>query len=85
MLIIERPEGNKTMYSKYIYEEGMRGILEMREYHWKRILNHYTAVVVLPKRESRRAMPNVRRYTQQLAKEAYKTLSETDFSVHPDW
>ncbi|CAH2049156.1 unnamed protein product, partial [Iphiclides podalirius] len=84
-LIIEQPEGNRTMHSKYIYEYGMRSVLEMREYHWKRILDHYTAVVVLPKRDARFAVPNVRRFTQQLAMEAYKTLSETDFSVHPDW
>ncbi|CAG4943373.1 unnamed protein product [Parnassius apollo] len=84
-LIIDHPEGNKTMHSKYIYEEGMRGMLEMREYHWKRILDHYTAVVVLPKREGRRAVPSARHFTQQLAKEAYLTMSETDFSLHPDW
>ncbi|XP_068622852.1 voltage-dependent calcium channel subunit alpha-2/delta-4-like [Battus philenor] len=84
-LVLERTEGNKTMYSKYIYDEGMRGILQMHEYHWKRVLDHYTAVVVLPKGGGHRAVPNARHFTQTLAKEAYKTLSETDFSIHPDW
>ncbi|KPJ19361.1 Voltage-dependent calcium channel subunit alpha-2/delta-4 [Papilio machaon] len=84
-LVIDQHEGNKTMYSKYIYDKGMRALLETQQYHWKRILEHYTAVVVLPNKEGRHALPNTKRFTQQLAKEAYKTLTETDFCTHPDW
>ncbi|XP_013140737.1 PREDICTED: voltage-dependent calcium channel subunit alpha-2/delta-3-like [Papilio polytes] len=84
-LVIDQHAGNKTMYSKYIYDESMRALLETRQYHWKRILEHYTAVVVLPNKEGRHAVPNTKRFTQQLAKEAYKTLSDTDFCTHPDW
>ncbi|CAH0588139.1 unnamed protein product [Chrysodeixis includens] len=83
-LIIDKEEGNKTLYGKSIYDDGMRAILEMREYHWKRVLNHYTAVVVLPLSNRVHAVPEAA-FTKQIAGEAWKSLSRTEFAVHPDW
>ncbi|XP_059061607.1 voltage-dependent calcium channel subunit alpha-2/delta-3-like [Achroia grisella] len=83
-LVIEQPQGTKNILSKNIFEGGMRAIVEEREYHWRRVLNHYTAVVVIPKYNRRRAVPNGS-FTQELAKECLKTLSRSEFSIHPDW
>ncbi|XP_075979902.1 voltage-dependent calcium channel subunit alpha-2/delta-4-like [Anticarsia gemmatalis] len=81
-LIIDKEAGNRTMYAKTIFEDGMRAILEMREYHWKRILNHYTAVVVLPLYNRYHKVPEAV-FTKELAQEALK--SQTDFVIQPDW
>lgn len=72
------------MHGKNVYEDGMRATLEQREYHWKRVVDHYTAVVVLPPYGRLRAVPDGQ-FTQQIAAEALKTLTRTDFAVHPDW
>ncbi|XP_031763031.2 voltage-dependent calcium channel subunit alpha-2/delta-3-like isoform X2 [Galleria mellonella] len=83
-LVIDQAQGTRTILSKNIFEGGMRAIVEEREYHWSRILDHYTAVVVIPKYNRRRAVPSGN-FTQELAKECLKTLSRSDFSIHPDW
>ncbi|CAG9790985.1 unnamed protein product [Diatraea saccharalis] len=72
------------MYGKNIYEYGIRASLEEREYHWRRVINHYTAVVVLPPYGRRHVVPDST-FTKQLAEAALKTLSRSDFAVQPDW
>ncbi|CAB3244772.1 unnamed protein product [Arctia plantaginis] len=84
MLIIDKKSGNKTLYGKNIFENGMRVILEQREYHWKRILNHYTAVVVIPLYNRYRKVPEAK-FTKDIAQKAWKSLSQTDFAIQPDW
>ncbi|KAJ0175050.1 hypothetical protein K1T71_009191 [Dendrolimus kikuchii] len=83
-VIIENSKGQKKMEGKNIYENGMRANLELREYHWKRVLDHYTAVVVLPPYNRVHAVPR-HSFTKDLAEEALKSLSRTEFAVHPDW
>lgn len=83
-MIIDKDKGNMTLYAKSIYDDGMRAILEMREYHWKRVLDHYTAVVVLPLNNRVHAVPEAA-FTREIAGEAWKSLSRTEFAVHPDW
>ncbi|XP_022824608.1 voltage-dependent calcium channel subunit alpha-2/delta-3-like [Spodoptera litura] len=83
-LIIDKDSGNVTMYGKGIYDDGMRAILENRQYYWKRVLNHYTAIVVLPLNNRVHAVPDAR-FTKELAAEAWKSLSRTDYAVNPDW
>lgn len=72
------------MRSKNIFEHGMRALLEQREYHWRRILEHYTVVVVLPTYMRHHAVPDAV-FTQKLAEEAYKALAGTSFVIQPDW
>ncbi|CAF4898363.1 unnamed protein product [Pieris macdunnoughi] len=83
-IVIDEPKGSKTMFAKSIYEKGMRVILEMRDYYWKRIRNHYTLVVSLPKYNQQHAVPNAD-FTQKLAEDALSALLGTDFAVHPEW
>lgn len=83
-LIVDKPNGQRTLEAKSVFENGMRAILEKKDYYWKRIMNHYTVVVALPKYNAIHAVPDGI-FTQKLAEEAYKTLHETDFSVHPEW
>ncbi|KAG7300325.1 hypothetical protein JYU34_015914 [Plutella xylostella] len=83
-LIIETSRGNKTMYSKNIFEGAMRALLEHRDYHWRRVLDHYTVVVVLPK-YNRYHLVHDGEFSQKLAEDAYKALHGTEFTVHPDW
>lgn len=73
-----------TMYGKNIFEGGMRVQTEMREYHWKRVLDHYTAVVVLPPYSRYHVVPETS-FTKEIAEKALKALSGTDFAVQPDW
>ncbi|XP_072938386.1 voltage-dependent calcium channel subunit alpha-2/delta-3-like [Epargyreus clarus] len=84
LVVIDQTAGNKTMYSKNIFEGGMRATLEMREYYWRRVLDHYTVVVVLPTYNTRHAVPDAV-FTKELADAAYASLSKTDFSINPDW
>lgn len=83
-VVIQKPFGQATMYGKNIYDNGMRASLEAREYYWKRVLDHYTAVVVLPPYNRIHAVPH-QTFTRQLAEDALKSLSRTEFAVHPDW
>ncbi|CAH2087531.1 unnamed protein product [Euphydryas editha] len=83
-LIVDQSDGHRTMDAKSVFENGMRAILEKKDYYWKRIMNHYTVVVALPKYNTRHAVPDAI-FTQKLAEEAYKALHETDFAVHPEW
>ncbi|KAM3965522.1 voltage-dependent calcium channel subunit alpha-2/delta-4 [Aphomia sociella] len=83
-LVIDQPKGSRTIFAKNIFEGGMRAILEEREYHWSRVLNHYTAVIAIPKYNRRRAVPGGS-FTQDLAKKCLNTLSRSEFSIHPDW
>ncbi|KAH9629787.1 hypothetical protein HF086_009914 [Spodoptera exigua] len=83
-LIIDKDSGNVTMYGKGIYDDGMRAILEKRQYYWKRVLNHYTAIVVLPLNNRVHAVPDAT-FTREIAAEAWKSLSRTDYAVNPDW
>ncbi|RVE51510.1 hypothetical protein evm_003911 [Chilo suppressalis] len=83
-LVISQPKGSRVMNGKNVYEYGMRASMEPREYHWRRVVDHYTAVVVLPPYGRKHAVPESS-FTQQLAEAALKTLSRSDFSVHPDW
>ncbi|XP_046966628.1 voltage-dependent calcium channel subunit alpha-2/delta-3-like [Vanessa cardui] len=83
-LVVDHPSGHRTMETKSIFEGGMRAILEKKDYYWKRVMNHYTVVVALPKYNTRHAVPDAA-FTQQLAREAYKILHDTEFSVHPEW
>lgn len=82
--MIRKPNGNRTMRAKSIFDHGMRALLEPREYHWRRVLDHYTAVVALPLYARRRAATDAT-FTQQLAEEAYRALAGTNFVVQPDW
>lgn len=84
MLIIDKKSGNQTLFGKNIFENGMRMILEQREYHWKRILNHYTAVVVIPFYNRYRKVPGSE-FTKEIAQKAWKSLSQTEFAIQPDW
>lgn len=63
----------------------MRAIIEEREYTWRRVLNHYTVVVVLPRRRHLQAEPMATKFTQKLAAEALEAFKDPDFVVHPDW
>lgn len=72
------------MYGKNIFEFGLRVHMEMREYHWKRVMDHYTAVVVIPPYNRHHIVPETT-FTKELAEEALKTLSRTDFALHPNW
>ncbi|XP_045493057.1 voltage-dependent calcium channel subunit alpha-2/delta-3-like [Colias croceus] len=83
-IVNDEPSGFRTMYAKSIFEGGMRVLLEMRDYYWKRIHNHYTLVVSLPKYNLLHAVPDGE-FTQQLGEEALKALSGTDFAIHPEW
>ncbi|CAG4935593.1 unnamed protein product [Colias eurytheme] len=83
-LVIDEPQGFRSMYAKSIYDNGMRVMLEMRDYHWRRIHNHYTLIVSLPTYNLYHAAP-AGELTQKLGEDAVKALSGTDFSVHPDW
>ncbi|XP_047532739.1 voltage-dependent calcium channel subunit alpha-2/delta-3-like [Vanessa atalanta] len=83
-LVVDHPSGHRTMETKSIFESGMRAILEKKDYYWKRVMDHYTVVVALPKYNTRHAVPDAA-FTQQLAKETFKILHDTEFSVHPEW
>ncbi|CAK1542245.1 unnamed protein product [Leptosia nina] len=83
-LVIDEPKGSRAMYVKSIFEGGMRVILEVKDYFWQRIHNHYTLVVSLPKYNLLHAVPDGN-FTQQLGEETLKALSGTDFAVHPEW
>lgn len=84
MMIIDTEKGNITMYGKGIYDKGMRAILEKRQYFWKRVLNHYTAVVVLPLNNRVHAVPEAA-FTRAIANMAWRSLSRTEYAVNPDW
>ncbi|KAJ8718586.1 hypothetical protein PYW08_002823 [Mythimna loreyi] len=84
MMIIDKDKGNITMYGKGIYDNGMRAILEKRQYFWKRVLDHYTAIVVLPLNNRVHAVPEAA-FTREIAAEAWKSLSRTEYAVNPDW
>ncbi|XP_073960606.1 voltage-dependent calcium channel subunit alpha-2/delta-4-like isoform X2 [Choristoneura fumiferana] len=84
-VIIDHPKGTETLLGKYIYEGGMRAIIEEREYTWRRVLNHYTVVVVLPRRRRLQAVPVATKFTQKMAEEALEAFKDPDFVVHPDW
>lgn len=73
-----------TIYGKNIFEGGLRVNLEMREYHWRRILDHYTGVVVLPQYNRHHIVPEST-FTKKLAEQALKTLEKSEFAVQPDW
>ncbi|KOB71632.1 Uncharacterized protein OBRU01_13437 [Operophtera brumata] len=64
-LVIDKEKGNMTMYGKNIFEGGMRVHMEMREYHWKRVLDHYTAVVVLPPYSRHHVVPETARRSDE--------------------
>ncbi|XP_037292245.1 voltage-dependent calcium channel subunit alpha-2/delta-4 [Manduca sexta] len=83
-LVINKEKGKMTLYGKNIFEDGLRATLELREYHWKRVLDHYTAVVVLPQHNRHHAVPEGK-FTKEIAEEALKSLSKTEYAVHPDW
>ncbi|XP_028173153.1 voltage-dependent calcium channel subunit alpha-2/delta-3-like isoform X2 [Ostrinia furnacalis] len=83
-LVIQHPRGIRVMHGKNVYEEGMRASLEQREYHWKRVTDHYVVAVVLPPYGRYHAVPEGQ-FTQQIAQEALKTLTRSDFAVNPDW
>ncbi|CAK1553799.1 unnamed protein product [Leptosia nina] len=83
-VVIVEAKGSRTMYAKSIYEGGLRVMLEMREYHWKRIHNHYTLVLSLPKYNHIHVVPTAH-FSQKTAEDALKALSGTDFAIHPDW
>ncbi|KAL0870673.1 hypothetical protein ABMA27_005620 [Loxostege sticticalis] len=83
-LVIQHPQGIRVMHGKNVYEGGMRVTLEQREYFWKRVVDHYTAVVVLPPYGRHHAVPDGQ-FTQQIAAEALKTLTRSDFAIHPEW
>lgn len=72
------------MFAKNIFELGMRSIQEDREYHWRRVLDHYTAVVVLPK-YNRRYPIYEGTFSRDLATKAFESFRKYDFAVHPDW
>ncbi|PZC84021.1 hypothetical protein B5X24_HaOG206367 [Helicoverpa armigera] len=84
MMIIDKDSGNITLYGKSIFDNGMRAILEKRQYYWKRVLDHYTAVVVLPLNNRVHAVPKAE-FTREVAAEAWKSLSRTEYAVNPDW
>ncbi|XP_045514107.1 voltage-dependent calcium channel subunit alpha-2/delta-4-like [Pieris brassicae] len=83
-LVIDEPNGSRSMYAKSIFEGGMRAIIEVKDYHWQRIHDHYTLVVSLPKYNLLHAVPDGK-FTQELGEEAYKALWNTDFAIHPEW
>lgn len=83
-MVIKHSRGMRVVEGKNVYEGGMRASLEQREYYWKRVVDHYTAVVVLPPYARLHAAPDPA-FTQQAAAQALKTLSRSDFAVHPDW
>ncbi|CAF4825853.1 unnamed protein product [Pieris macdunnoughi] len=83
-LVIDESNGSRSMYVKSIFEGGMRAIIEVKDYYWQRIHDHYTLVVSLPKYNLLHAVPDVK-FTQELGEEAYKALWNTDFAVHPEW
>ncbi|VVD02410.1 unnamed protein product [Leptidea sinapis] len=84
-VVINKTSGSKAMYAKTIFDGGLRCIIEVRDYFWQRIHNHYTLVVSLPKYNILHAVPDGE-FTQKLGEEALSALSSgTDFAVHPDW
>ncbi|XP_052742327.1 voltage-dependent calcium channel subunit alpha-2/delta-3 [Bicyclus anynana] len=83
-VVIEQPDGHRTMEAKSIFEGGMRVILEKKDYFWKRVMEQYTVLASLPKYTTKHAVPD-KAFTQKLGEEAWKALNSTDFSVHPDW
>ncbi|XP_060804443.1 voltage-dependent calcium channel subunit alpha-2/delta-3 isoform X2 [Amyelois transitella] len=84
-LVLDQTNGSRTILAKNIFDGGMRARVEQREYHWQRVLEHYTAVVVIPASYNRRRAVPAGVFTQKLAAEALKTLSRSEFSIHPQW
>ncbi|XP_053612097.1 voltage-dependent calcium channel subunit alpha-2/delta-3-like isoform X2 [Plodia interpunctella] len=84
-LVIDQPNGSRSILAKNIFDGGMRARVEQREYHWQRVLEHYTAVVVLPANYNKRRAVPAGAFTQKLAGEALNTLSRSEFSINPEW
>ncbi|XP_047995898.1 voltage-dependent calcium channel subunit alpha-2/delta-1-like [Leguminivora glycinivorella] len=84
-VLINSTKGTETHAGKYIFEQGMRALIEEREYHWRRVHDHYTVVAVLPRHRQPHVVPTATKFTQKMAQEAVKALSDPDFVVHPDW
>ncbi|XP_063627506.1 voltage-dependent calcium channel subunit alpha-2/delta-4-like [Cydia splendana] len=84
-ILINRTEGTETLAGKYIYEHAMRALIEEREYHWRRVHDHYTVVAVLPRHRQPHVVPAATRFTQKMAQEAVRALTDPDFVVQPDW
>lgn len=72
------------MFAKNIFELGMRSLQEDREYHWRRVLDHYTVVVVIPK-YNRRNPIHEGTFSRDLATKAFESIMKLDFAVHPEW
>lgn len=72
------------MFAKNIFELGMRSIQEDREYHWRRVLDHYTVVVAIPK-YNRRYPVHEGPFSRDLATKAFDSILKHDFAVHPEW
>ncbi|CAH0718213.1 unnamed protein product, partial [Brenthis ino] len=83
-LIVHYPMGHEDIDAKTVYENGMRALIGRKDYYWKRVMDHYTVVVALPKFNIRHAVPKAD-FTQKLAQEAFDVLQDTEFAVHPEW
>lgn len=62
----------------------MRALIGRKDYYWKRVMDHYTVVVALPKFNIRHGVLKAD-FTQKLAQEAFDVLQDTEFAVHPEW
>ncbi|XP_041980678.1 voltage-dependent calcium channel subunit alpha-2/delta-3-like [Aricia agestis] len=83
-LVVKAPSGTRMLYAKNILDGGMRALFEMRQYSWRRVMDHYTVVVALPPYGQRHVVPGST-FSQGLAEKALEALSGTEFSVHPEW